>query len=171
MRNCRVISLLVGLSLSAMASVTVSNNVGAEDATTDTPPCRIASLDDAKSMLDRAAKFLEDQGPKRAFTAFMEPGGEFVDRDLYVFVIHRRGTLVASGAYPEAVGSNTVGARDRRGRYFVREMMQVAAAVGEGAVEYEMRHPCTGDVSPKISFVRRVGPFVVGVGAYGTLGA
>jgi signal transduction histidine kinase len=133
--------------------------------------CESASLEEAKAMAERAAALLERQGPDRTLTTFMDPAGDFIDRDLYVFVIDLRGTVWVNGGFPGTVGTNALGTRDSRGRLFVQEMMRIALEAGHGWVEYEWLNPCTGKVNPKASYVIRVGPFIVGVGAYGTVAA
>lgn len=133
--------------------------------------CAYANPGDARALAERAAAHLDAVGPNRAFPEFMDPQGDFVDRDLYVFVIDFRGVLMASGGFPDSIGSMVVDARDRNGRPYIREMLQLAREQEQGWIEYEMVHPCTGEMTPKISYVKRVGPVIVGVGAFGTLGA
>lgn len=133
--------------------------------------CRSASLAEAEALADRAADLLGRIGPERALPAFMDPAGGFIDRDLYVFVLDLDGNLWANGAFPQAIGSNALSARDSHGRPYVADMIRVAERDGRGWVAYEWVNPCTGTMSPKVSFIRRVGSFVIGVGAYGTLGA
>lgn len=132
--------------------------------------CDLADLDEAKALALKAADLLEKEGPKNALVKFMEPG-PFIDRDLYVFVLDMEGTLWASGAFPEGIGSNAWEAQDSGGNFFVQEMIHIAADKGEGWVEYDFFNPCTGERSPKASYVKRVGPLIVGVGAYGTVSA
>ena len=131
--------------------------------------CEFATPGEAKEMAERAADYIGTAGLKEAFIAFMTPGSEFYDRDLYVFVLNFEGVLYASGAFPQAIGAVAIDARDREGRHYVQNMITMAQTEGEGWVEYELIHPCTGEVTPKISFVKRVGDFVVGVGAFGTI--
>lgn len=130
--------------------------------------CDLADLDEAKALALKAAELLEKEGPKKALVKFMVPG-PFIDRDLYVFVLDMEGTLWASGAFPEGIGTNAWEAQDSGGNFFVQEMIRIAAVEGEGWVEYDFFNPCTGERSPKASYVKRVGPLIVGVGAYGTV--
>lgn len=132
--------------------------------------CEFATLEEAKAMAERAATHLERVGPQKALVQFMDPAGGFIDRDLYVFVLDLQGVLWASGGFPESVGSSALDAQDSRGRFFVREALRIALEEGRGWIEYEWFNPCTGKMNPKSSYVIRVGPFVVGVGAYGTVG-
>lgn len=135
------------------------------------PICEAATAAEAQALAERAAALLEDAGPKTAFTAFMTPGDGFIDRDLYVFVLDFKGVLWANGAFPNAVGSQAIDAHTADGRYYIREMIALAGERGAGWVEYDWYSPCTGEIEPKVSYVIRVGRFIIGVGAYGTLGA
>ena len=135
------------------------------------PVCDAATAAEARALAERAAALLEDAGPREAFTAFMTPEGGFIDRDLYVFVIDFEGVLWANGAFPNAVGSQAIDAHTADGRYYIREMIALAAGRGAGWIEYQWYSPCTGELEPKVSYVIRVGRFIIGVGAYGTLGA
>ena len=130
-----------------------------------------ATLAEAEEMADRTAMVLDRIGPEKAIPVFMDPAGAFFDRDLYVFVLDLEGNLWANGAFPQVIGSNAISAQDSRGRLYVADMIRVAQRDGHGWVSYEWLNPCTGDMTPKVSFVRRVGPLIVGVGAYGTIGA
>ncbi len=130
--------------------------------------CDHASPEEAHALALRAAELVEEVGAKDAFFRFMDPSGPFIERDLYVFALDLEGNLWASGAYPAAIGSNAWEAQDSDGRWFVQEMIHLAATKGEGWVEYDFFDPCTGKLSPKVSFVKRVGDFIIGVGAYGT---
>ncbi len=134
------------------------------------PRCNFALPEEARALAGRAAAHLERVGPVRAFQRFMDPGGGFIDRDLYVFVIDTEGLVWVNGGFPELVGSDASGARDSRGRLFVQEMIRLTAEGGEGWVEYEWYNPCTEKIGRKVSYVKRVGRFIVGVGAYGTVG-
>jgi signal transduction histidine kinase len=134
-------------------------------------PCESASPGEAKAMAVRATALIEEVGPRQAFRTFMDPDGGFIDRDLYVFVLDLDGVLWVNGAFPDAVGSQALDAQTADGRYFVREMIALATTGGEGWVEYEFTNPCTGEFTEKVSFVKRAGRFIVGVGAYGTVTA
>ncbi len=135
---------------------------------TSAADCDLAGLEEAKALALKAADLLEKEGPQNALVKFMEPG-PFIDRDLYVFVLDMEGTVWASGAFPQGIGSNAWEARDSGGNFFVQEMIHIATVEGEGWVEYDFFNPCTGERSPKASYVKRVGPLIVGVGAYGTV--
>jgi len=128
--------------------------------------CRSGTPAEAKALAEAAAALLDREGPNEAFKTFMDVDSPFIDLDLYVFVLDMRGTLWVNGAFPASIGSNARNARDKQGRYYVRAMIRLAEEEGQGWVEYEWYNPCTGELAPKAAYIKRVGPFIVAVGAY-----
>ena len=156
-RRALVLAILAALAAAA------AGGAGAETR------CRAATLAEARAMAERAAAALLDKGPIDAFRRFADPEGGFIDRDLYVFVLDLEGRMWFNAVFPYRPGADLSAARDRQGRYFVREMIETAERRGAGWVEYEWISPCSGEMEPKSAYVVRVGPLLVAVGAYGAL--
>lgn len=120
---------------------------------------------EARALFDQAVKYMEANGPERAFAAFNNQKGQFVRKDLYVFALDDKGTYHASGAAPEAlVGLNVIDTVDAAGKPLFREMLDSVKAAPEGSVRYVWLNRATNKVEPKVSYVRKVGDYVVGVG-------
>lgn len=120
---------------------------------------------EARELFDQAVKYMESNGPERAFAAFNDRKGQFVRKDLYVFVIDDKGVYQASGAAPEAlVGLTVLNTTDAAGNPLFREMIDTTRATPEGTVRYMWLNRMTNKVEPKVSYVRKVGTYVVGVG-------
>jgi len=128
--------------------------------------CSNASPAEAKALTNKAAEQLERRGPEKAFPEFMDPSSDFFPRDLYVFVVDLDGRMWVNGAFPQAIGSNALAAEDNRGRRYIEEMLAIARTRGEGQIEYMWVNPCTSEYTDKLTFFKRVGRFVVAVGAY-----
>ncbi len=122
-----------------------------------------ATPDEAKAMAEKAAKLIETKGIDEAAKIFHAPGGDFHDRDLYVFVFNGEGVTMAHGAKKALVGRNMMGLRDVDGKPMVKEMVSIS---GTGWVDYKWQHPKTQKVEAKTSYIIKVGEFAVGVGAY-----
>jgi hypothetical protein len=122
-----------------------------------------ASPDDAKAMATKAAAFLKDNGPEKAFPAFQAKDSEWHDRDLYVFVEDSRGMMVSHGTNASLIGKSMLPLKDVDGKAFNVEMQAVKDT---GWVEYKWQNPQTKAVEPKKAYIVRVGDYVVGVGAY-----
>ena len=124
------------------------------------------SADEAKAMVEKAVKLLEAQGKDKAFAAFNDSNGAFVDRDLYVFVLDMQGVTVSHGVNKALIGKSLLNVKDADGKNFIQEMLNVANGTGAGWVDYKWPNPTTKKVEPKSSFVKKSGDVVVGVGIY-----
>ncbi|HTZ78878.1 MAG TPA: cache domain-containing protein [Stellaceae bacterium] len=146
---------VIALAISALVGV----QFGAVAATGGTP-------DEAKAMVEKAAKLLTAEGKDKAFPTFDDPSGGFVDRDLYVFVLDEQGTTVAHGANKALIGKSLLNVKDANGKAFIKEIIDLANSKGEGWVDYEWPNPTTKKIEAKSSFVKKVGDYIVGVGVY-----
>jgi cytochrome c len=124
------------------------------------------TADEAKAMVDRAAKMLTADGKDKAFQVFDDQAGPFVDRDLYVFVIDQSGTTVAHAVNKALIGKSLLNLKDADGKAFIQEILDVANKNGEGWVDYKWPNPTTKKVEGKSSYVKKVGDLVIGVGIY-----
>ena len=116
-------------------------------------------------LFEQAVKYMDANGPERAFAAFNDRKGEFVRKDLYVFVIDDKGVYHASGAAPEAlVGLTVLNTTDAAGNPLFREMIDRTRVSPEATVRYMWLNRATNKVEPKVSYVRKVGNYVLGVG-------
>ena len=122
---------------------------------------------EAQVLFEQAVKYMDANGPERAFAAFNDRKGEFVRKDLYVFVIDDQGVYHASGAAPEAlVGLKVLDTTDAAGTPLFREMIDATRKAPEATVRYVWLNRTTNKVEPKASYVRKIGDYVLGVGHY-----
>ena len=129
------------------------------------PRCPIATEDRAQALAERAAAFLKSRGAAAALPAFTGRTHGFGTGDLYVFVFYLHGTMLASGGWPEHVGVNVFGP-DGAGGPYARIRRRALSGPGRGWVRYNWYSPCTRSMQPKMTYVIRVGGYIVGVGAY-----
>ena len=125
------------------------------------------NADEAKAMVERAAAFLKDAGPDKAFEAFNDPANkDFHDRDLYIFVRGMDGNTVAHGANKGMIGHTNLELKDADGKPYNKEMIHLANSTGSGWVDYRWVNPVSHKIEPKSSFIVKVGDYVVGAGFY-----
>ncbi len=124
------------------------------------------TADEAKALADRAAAYLKQAGPDKAFAAFDDKTGQFVDRDLYVFVRSMDGNTVAHGANMAMIGHTNLTLKDADGKLYNKEMIDLAQSKGSGWVDYRWVDPLDKKIEQKSSYVERVGDYVIGVGFY-----
>jgi signal transduction histidine kinase len=124
------------------------------------------SADEARALIDKAVKLVATDGNEKAYTAFNDAAGGYVDRDLYIFVMDLQGTVLAHGANKSLIGKQLLNLKDANGKTFVQEMVAVASAKGEGWVDYHWSNPVTKKVEGKSTLVKKVGDVFVAVGIY-----
>jgi len=92
---------------------------------------------------------------------------EFIDRELYVYVLGLDGTMLASGGSSVAlVGRNVATMKDAAGKAFFREMLDTAAKAESGRVDYRWLNRVDNREEPKVTLFRKVGDRILAVGYY-----
>jgi signal transduction histidine kinase len=112
---------------------------------------RQGSADEALEMVRRAHEHVQSVGREQAFADFHAAGGDFIDRDLYVFCFDRDGVYAACGAKPANVGQHYSVTPGLDARFM--EAVWAAAEDGGGWVRYEVINPLTLAIMPKESYV------------------
>jgi len=89
------------------------------------------------------------------------------DMGLYVFVMDETGTLLL---HPDkrAEGQNVIGSRDRKGTFFIRDIIEATASHPDGVwTLYMWPDPVIGKLVPKRTYAKRVGGVIVCAGYAG----
>ena len=123
---------------------------------------------EAVALVDKAIAYYKANGKDKAFAEFNNKTGQFVNKDLYVFVIDWNGTILAHGANEKLINQPTGDLKDADGKYFMRDMVKVAQTKGTGWVDYKWTNPVTKRIEQKSSFVKRIGNenLLIGCGIY-----
>ncbi|MDE2599448.1 MAG: cache domain-containing protein [Rhodocyclaceae bacterium] len=124
------------------------------------------TANDAKSLVDKASALLESSGRQAGFAKVNDPHGEYVIRDLYIFIYGLDGVVLAHGGNPSLIGKNMFSATDAHGKHFIQERIEIAKRDGSGWQDYMFLNPETREVESKTSYIRRVGDMIVGCGVY-----
>ncbi|MEN9889731.1 MAG: hypothetical protein RLY78_26 [Pseudomonadota bacterium] len=128
---------------------------------------RQGSADEARALVDRALPLLQRQGVQAAMPTLQSRDQGFVDRDLYVFVLDRKGQYRLHGAKPQMQGKRVHEVPGIDGDRFVRDAWAAAEHQDGGWVEYDIVNPETGQVQPKASYVIALdAQQLVGCGVY-----
>ena len=121
---------------------------------------------EAEAMLAKAIAHYETAGRTQALADFTARKAPFADRDLYVFCFGADRKVVGHGGDPKQVGVSFDTLKDVDGKAFGAAIWDAGMKPAGGRVEYKWQNPATGAVEPKVSFVRKAGNDVCGVGAY-----
>lgn len=127
---------------------------------------RLGTADEAKAMAERALAHIQRVGYAQAERDFHTQPGQWVDRDLYVFVFDRDGVYRVHSADPAKAGTPLSAAPGLDAERLLQDAWY-RIDQGGGWVDYTIVNPVTGDVRAKTSYVLPVdGQRLVGVGAY-----
>jgi methyl-accepting chemotaxis protein len=127
---------------------------------------RQGSADEALDMVERALQTLRKHGFEAGCRVIRDPSQGFIDRDLYVFVVDRRGAYRLHAARPAMEGKRVHDVPGIDGDRFVQDAWSRSER-GAGWIEYDILNLETGAVQPKVSYVQRLNDdLVVGCGVY-----
>lgn len=126
----------------------------------------VATKDEAVAMVGKAAAFLKSAGPEKAFAAFNDKNGGFVDRDLYVVVYDTTGRCLSHGANPKLIGKDLIDAEDIDGKLYVKERVEMAKTNANFWQDYKFTNPTTKKVEPKSMYCETAGSMIVCGGIY-----
>jgi cytochrome c len=119
----------------------------------------------AEALLARAVMRYQQEGD-RAFEDFNHPT-EFVDAELYVFVVGTDGTMLASGGSSAAlIGRKVKNMTDAFGTPFFWDMIEKAKTNDSGIVEYRWLNRLHHKPERKVTYFRKVGERLLAVGYY-----
>ena len=122
---------------------------------------------EAMALTKKAVALYKAQGAEKAFAEFNRPDGAFRDRDLYIFVYDKSGTVLAIGSNPKMIGKNLIDMKDVDGVPIIKTFVETAfGPAGKGWVDYKWPNPVTKVVEPKSSYIERVGDVLIGSGVY-----
>ncbi len=86
----------------------------------------------------------------------------------YFFVLNTENVMIAHPTKPEMIGTNQSDIMDTHGTYIFRDMIEIVANKGGGALTYFFDKPDGSGDDEKISYVREFQPWgwIVGTGSY-----
>jgi cytochrome c len=126
----------------------------------------LATKDEAIAMVGKASALLKAAGPEKAFPAFNDKNGGFVDRDLYIVVYDGAGRCLAHGANPKLIGKDLIDAEDIDGKLYVKERVELAKSKSNFWQDYKFTNPTTKKVEPKQMYCEPTGDLIVCGGVY-----
>ena len=119
------------------------------------------------NFVDSAIAFIQDQGEDSAFAVFDDPGGQFVDNEMYIVVMDDSATILSHGFQPNLIGTNTYNLQDIHGKYFVHDIVDIIQSPeGKGWVWYYWNNPATNAINKKFAYIKRHGAISVLSGTY-----
>jgi len=121
---------------------------------------------EAEALVKKAIAFYKANGKDKAFAEFSNLKGQFVDRDLYIFVYDMTGKCVAHGQNAKQVGKDLSDLTDPDGKPFVKERIEIAKKSGKGWQNYKFTNPTNKKIENKTAYIEKADDYIFGSGAY-----
>ena len=125
-----------------------------------------ATKDEAVALVRQAIARVAEVGMDKAKAEFMDHGGKYIDRDLYLIVIDKDGMRIAHGQNPKLVGKQYFDSVDVNGKEYGKDVQQIVAGPGKGWISFAFKDPITGKVLPKENYVEKAGDYTYLAGVY-----
>jgi cytochrome c len=123
------------------------------------------TLDEAKALVKKAREYLRKNGREKAFAEFDKRDGQFVDRDMYIYVYDKNLKNLAHGGNAKLIGKDLADMRDPDGLFVNRGLLE-AAQKGGGTFTFKFFNPVNSTIQSKIGYAEMEGDLMVGSGVY-----
>ena len=120
----------------------------------------------AVAMVEKAISYMKANGKEKTIAAINSHDPQFIDRDLYVVIYDMNGKNVAHGGNPRMVGKNLIDIKDKDGKYFMRERIEIARSKEKGWQEYWFVNQVSTRIEKKIMYVEKADNLIFGCGIY-----
>jgi cytochrome c len=122
--------------------------------------------DQAVALVDKAAAFAQAQSKEKALAEISAAKGQFDKGEVYVFAYDLQGLIVAHPKNPKLIGKNLLDVPDPDGKFFRKEIQEVAKTKGSGWVDYKYTNPEHKKVEQKTTYLKKVGDLIIWCGIY-----
>ena len=126
----------------------------------------VASQKEAKALVEKATAFAEANGKDAAIKEINLAKGQFDKGELYVFAYGMNGQVIAHPKNPKLIGKDLLNVPDPDGKFFRKEIIDIAKTKGTGWVDYRYTNPETKKIEAKTTYVVKVGDMILCCGTY-----
>jgi cytochrome c len=124
-----------------------------------------ATKDAAVAMVRKAVAAIKADGTEKTYAA-INAGGQFVDGEIYVVVSDFNSVTVAHATNPKLIGKNMSETQDVDGKYFSKDMTELATKQTSFWYDYKFVNPVTKKIQVKDNYCEVLGSTRVCAGVY-----
>lgn len=128
--------------------------------------CAGGTKAEAKALTEKAAEFLKANGKEKTLAEISKPKGQFDKGEVYVYAFDMKGTVLAHPKNPELIGKNTYNIPDEDGKFFRKDIIQLAKTKGSGWVDYKYLNSETKKIASKTTYILKADDMILCCGVY-----
>jgi cytochrome c len=121
---------------------------------------------EAQDLVGKAITYYKDNGKDKAFAAINDPKGQFVKKDLYVFVFDFDVVCLAHPLNKGLIGKNLKDLKDSKGKRLMYDMVEEAKTKNKGWIDYHWTNPATKKIDAKSTYYAKEGGLIFCCGIY-----
>jgi len=122
---------------------------------------------DAIAMTERGAAFVKAHGKDEMIKKITAKDPSFVQGSMYIYMRDAAsGVNIAHPFNQSLIGKDLNDVPDTNGKFYRRDIMELAKKDGKGWVDYMYKNPENGKIEAKTSYVLRVNDVVLITGIY-----
>jgi signal transduction histidine kinase len=123
----------------------------------------------AEKIVKRAIVYAKQNGIEKLIAQTNQANGVFhvgSGSDLYLIVLDKKGILRANGFKLDLVGTNRLVVKDVDGKFYMRELLELAKTKPSGWVDYKFSNPMTGKIEQKSTYFEVFEDYAIACGIY-----
>jgi cytochrome c len=121
---------------------------------------------DAVALVDKGVGYMKKHGKAALISEINHKNPMFINGNIYLGMRSTDGTTLAHPMNPRVIGKNMVLLPDADGKYYRKEILEIAAKTGTGWVEYRYNNPSTNEIEHKATYFVRVDDVILEAGIY-----
>jgi cytochrome c len=125
-----------------------------------------ADKQDAITMVNKATAYYKANGKDKTLAELNKKDTEYVKGELYVFAYDLTGVVIAHPLNSKLVGKNMLEIPDQEGKFYRKDIQQLAIAKGTGWVDYLYKNPESNKIERKSAYVQKVDEIILVCGVY-----
>ncbi|MFZ6644699.1 cache domain-containing protein [Undibacterium sp. TJN25] len=122
--------------------------------------------DDAVAIVDKGLAYLQKNGKEALIREVNNKNPAFIRGDVYLALRALDGTTLAHPINPRVVGKNMMVFPDADGKYYRKEIVEIAKSKGKGWVSYRYSNPDSNELEDKATYFVRSGDMILEAGIY-----
>ena len=130
------------------------------------PAAHAAGPEDAIAMVDKGLAYIKKNGTEALIKEINNKNPEFIKGDLYLYVRSLEGPILAHPINPKLLGKNMLELPDANGKYYRKEIVELAKSKGKGWVDYLYNNPVSKEIEKKTTYLVRSGDVILEAGIY-----
>jgi len=125
-----------------------------------------ATADEAIAMVHKVIAKIKANGKDSVIAEINAFSPEFRDKDIYVNIMDMNGVELAHGANKKMQGMNLMDLKDKDGKFYIRERLEMIKAKGKGWQDYYFVNPTNKEIELKSMYFEKFEDVAVCAGIY-----